>query len=342
MGNNRLTRVAVILGAGFSAVAGVPLANRLLDRRPDVDRVIRQRLVNRVVARWGTWQSRTGGTTEEYLAELERTDKAAFRDAAWFVGLSVALRMGQLRLAGENLTITKHNLDRVSIPELETFWDILFAVLTDVSVVTTNFDILAERGLRHVPRPRAKRPGFHYGFGPENLAGGGYPSYAHIQKIRAGGNVPLFKLHGSVSWSVRDGELVKYHDCRPAIRGDAAIVAPLVEKTVPEYLRPAWTAAGQHLAEARTWIVVGYSLPWYDQAVRSLLHQAVESDKTIHVFDPDPGVASRFRVLTHAVHSHPGLPNGYSDLEALLASPEVESSQGFRAPTGRARTQDAR
>ena len=310
--------VAAILGAGFSAVAGVPLANRLLDGRPDVDRVIRQRLVDGVVARWATWQSRTGGTTEEYLAELERTDQAAFRDAVWFVGLAVALQMGQLQFVGANLTIIKHNLDRRSFPTLETFWDILFGALTDVSVVTTNFDILAERGLRHVPRPRAKRPGFHYGFGPESFAGGGYPSYAHIQKIRAVGNVPLFKLHGSVSWSVRDGELVKYHDCRPAIRGNPAIVAPLVEKTVPEYLRPTWATARQHLARARTWIVVGYSLPWYDKAVGSLFEEATRSDTTIHVFDPNPGVASRFRALTHDVHSHPGLPDGFSDLQTLL------------------------
>ena len=208
-------------------------------------------------------------------------------------------------------------VQRISIPELETFWDILFGALTDVSVVTTNFDVLAERGLRHVPRPRAKRPGFHYGFGPENLAGGGYPSYSHIQKIRAHGYVPLYKLHGSVSWSVRDGELVKYHDCRPAIRGDAAIVAPIVEKTVPGYLRPTWAAAGQHLGRARIWIVVGYSLPWYDEAVRSLLGEATQSDTTIHVFDPDPDVASRFRALTHDVRSHPGIPDGFNELGGL-------------------------
>ena len=41
--------VAVILGAGFSAVAGVPLASQLLDHRPEVDRVIREKLVDRVV-----------------------------------------------------------------------------------------------------------------------------------------------------------------------------------------------------------------------------------------------------------------------------------------------------
>ena len=99
-----------------------------------------------------------------------------------------------------------------------------------------------------------------------DLAGGGYPSYSHIQKIRAAGHVPLLKLHGSVSWSVRDSELVKYHDCRLAIRGDAAIVAPIVGKTVPTYLQPTWDTAKTHLSRARTWIVIGYSLPRYDQS----------------------------------------------------------------------------
>ena len=67
--------VAVILGAGFSAVADVPLARRLLDHRPDVDRVIRKKLVDRVVTRWDAWHSRTSGETEEYLARLASTSQ---------------------------------------------------------------------------------------------------------------------------------------------------------------------------------------------------------------------------------------------------------------------------
>ena len=312
--------VAVILGAGFSAVAGVPLASHLLDDRPNVDRVTREKLVDRVVTRWKTWHSQNSGATiEEYLAELARTKQREFHDAVWFVGLTVALRMGQLTMVGANLEVIKHNLDRTSMHELEEFWNILFGARTDVSVITTNFDVLAERGLRHKPRPKVPRPGFHYGFGPEDLQGGGYPSYSHIQKIRTAGGVPLLKLHGSVSWSVRNGELVKYHDCRPAIRGDAAIVAPIVEKTVPQYLRPTWTAARKHLGRARTWIVIGYSLPHYDQAVQSLLLKAAAPDTTIHVFDPDPAVASRFRKhLTRNVLSHPGLPDGIDELNDVL------------------------
>ena len=318
MGIDQTKPVVIILGAGFSAVAGVPLASQLFEGRPEVDRVTRQKLVDRVVARWEAWRSRYNGATEQYLAEIECTNVKEFYDAAWFIGLTVALQMGQLRMVGSNLEITKHNLDRTSDPELEKFWTVLFGARTDVSVITTNFDILAERGLRHVPRPRAKRPGFHYGFGPESLEGGGYPSYSHIQKVRTGGHVPLLKLHGSVSWSLRNGKLVKYHDCRPAIRGDAAIVAPIVEKTVPNYLEPTWMAAKEHLCRARTWIVVGYSLPHYDQAVRSLLREAVNPETAMHVFDPDTAVGSRFRDLTHNVRSHPGLPDGVNELNDLL------------------------
>ena len=104
-------------------------------------------------------------------------------------------------------------------------------------------------------RPRVPRPGFNYGFGPEALAGGGYP-YSYARGLRAAGQVPLLKLHGSVSWSMEHGVLVKYQDCRPAIRGDAAIVAPIVGKSVPAYLEATWQAAkgpavnGVHVARS--------------------------------------------------------------------------------------------
>ena len=175
VGVDQTKPVAVILGAGFSAVAGVPLASHLLDHRPDVDRVTRKKIVDRVVTRWETWRSQNSDATEEYLAELACTNQREFHDAVWFVGLTIALRMGRLRTVGANLEITKHNLNRTSVPELERFWTILFRARTDVSVITTNFDILAERGLRHVPRPKVPRPGFHYGFGSENLQGGRLP-----------------------------------------------------------------------------------------------------------------------------------------------------------------------
>ena len=99
--------VAVILGAGFSRVADVPIASELFARRPEVDRVIRAKLVDRVVTRWDAWRSRTNGATEEYLAELARTNQREWHDAVWFVGLTIALRMGQVKMVGGSPTITR-------------------------------------------------------------------------------------------------------------------------------------------------------------------------------------------------------------------------------------------
>lgn len=311
--------VAIILGAGFSVTAGVPLASQLFEHRPDMDRLVRQRLVDRVVTHWSRWRSRTNGSAEEYLAELAHSKLREWYDAVWFVGLTIASKMGELRSVGARLQLTKHYLAHRSVAIHEHFWTTIFRRRSDVSVITTNYDILPERGLRSHPRPRVLRPGFHYGFGPEDLAGRGFP-YTYARRIQAAGHVPLFKLHGSVSWSVENGALVKYHDCRPAIRGNAAIVAPIVGKSVPAYLEPTWQAAKTRLSSASTWIVVGYSLPAYDQLIQMLLRDAATPDTTVHVFDPDPVVAQRFRAHLPGlnVDAHPGLPAGTDAIASIL------------------------
>ena len=311
--------LVLILGAGFSVTAGVPVASQLFERRPEVDRLVRRRLVDRVIQGWNVWHSRTNGFPEEYLAALARTRGREWHDAVWFVSLAIASRMGELRPVGGRLQLTKHYIGRTSIASLEQFWTTLFRIRTDVSVITTNYDILAERGLRSVPRPRVPRPGFNYGFGSEALAGGGFP-HTYARRTYAAGHVPVLKLHGSVSWSLERGELVKYHDCRPAIRGNAAIVAPIIGKTVPPYLRPIWRIAGNHLASANTWIIIGYSLPPYDELVRALLLNAATLATTVHVLDPDPAVAHRFGALLPkvALHAHPGLPDGTDAIRAVL------------------------
>jgi hypothetical protein len=313
--------ISVFLGAGFSSLGGVPLASQIFDSCPEVDRITRQHLVERVVSNWEIWKQSHGGAPEEYLTYLQRKDAREWRDALWFVGLRIALEMGKVERVGMKMTITRHNIDRTTgVPAHEAFWSVLFRRTQRVCVITTNYDILAEKGLRHEPRPRAHRFGFHYGDGPESLAGGGYPSYAHIQKIKVSGDIPLLKLHGSVSWSFRQGEVIRYHDCRPAIRGDAAIVAPVTEKSVPDYLRSIWSKTADMLSLSDTWIVVGYSIPAYDLAVRELLSKSAKDRVRVHVFNPNQKVADEFtRLIPSAiVSSHPGLPEGIADLERVL------------------------
>jgi SIR2-like domain len=313
--------ISVFLGAGFSAVAGVPLASHLFDSRPQVDAITRQRLVERVLFGWNRWRALNPKMPQEYLADLQINGGKAWLDAQWYVALTIALTMGRVERVGTKLRITRHNVDRTTgIATHETFWTMLFRHTTAIGVVTTNYDILAERGIRHRERPRVPRPGFHYGDGPERLRGGGYPSYAHIQMVTASGSVPLFKLHGSVSWGVQKRRLVHYHDCRPAIRGDAAILAPVTAKALPAYLKPIWNKARALLTSSRTWIVVGYSLPEYDKMVRELLSETAHPDLSVHVFDPNSSASRRFRMLLPdcRVIAHHGLPEGLPDIERII------------------------
>ncbi len=313
--------LSIFLGAGFSAVASVPLASQLFNVVPEVDGVTRQRLTARVLDRWQRWHAANDGAPEEYLAYLQEDGGKAWLDAQWYVALVIALAVGRVEQVGMKLKIIRHNLDRTTaVDSHEEFWTTIFRRTQNVAVITTNYDILAERGIRHRPRPRVDRPGFNYGYGPEKLAGGGYPSYAHIQQITVSGSVPVLKLHGSVSWAFRDGRLVRYHDCRPAIRGDAAIVAPVTAKMLPEYLEPVWKMARKALNLSPKWIVVGYSLPEYDDLVRQLLVETAPSDLVLHVFDPDSRVADRFRSLLpgRSIFPHRGLPEGLKELAGIL------------------------
>jgi hypothetical protein len=287
--------LVIFLGAGFSAAVGLPLAKDLFAEVPTVDVITRQRLVQRVIERWSHWGSRTGGAPEEYLSHLEVEGGREWQDAVRYVALTIALKMGRVEYVGANPRVTRHNLDRTSPDLHEIFWEAIFGATPNVCVITTNYDVLPERGIRHMPRPRKHRPGFHYGFGPEELAGGGYPSYSHIQKIKTSGTVPLLKLHGSVSWSVRNGHVVHYHDCRPGVRGDALIVAPIKGKQKANLLIPIWEQAAISLKVADQWLFIGYSLPLYDEQILNLLRENSGHRPRILVSDTNPSICEWYK-----------------------------------------------
>jgi hypothetical protein len=59
------------------------------------------------------------------------------------------------------------------------------------------------------------------------------------------GTIPVYKLHGSLNWSLTGQTVVAYQDMRPAFRhgGDAAIIPPIPEKLVPAWLKAIWSEA---------------------------------------------------------------------------------------------------
>lgn len=321
-------RVTVFCGAGFSSVAGVPLGCQLFDEAPAVDTISRERLVERVVRRWCAWQGVNGRAPEQYLSYLQDRGGTEWRDALKFVALRIALAMGSLQTIGWRTRLTRHQIYRTTgVPAHEEFWRLLGRLAGRIAVITTNYDVLCERGLRISPRPKVGRAGFNYGSGAERLEGRGFPTFPHLQPVRCTGGVPLFKLHGSVSWSVENGDLVKYLDCRPAARGDAAIVAPASNKNIPEFLEETWHAAAAALRETTLLLVVGYSLPDYDTAVRDLLRRNVVQSIPVHVFDPCGGIVERYREILpdNSVMAEPGLPECLSILSQIICEPSAAS-----------------
>ena len=312
--------ISVFLGAGFSALGGVPLASELFDQRPQADIISRQSLIKRVLGEWERWHSETGGTPEQYLAHLESNVSPQWRDAVWYVALAITLETPRVGIRGVKPYISHHSLSLKSgIDVHESFWTTIFLRTTNVAVLTTNYDILAERELRLKPRSRPARPGFQYGSGPELLRGA-TAGILRNPKPKTEGTIPLLKLHGSVSWAFRNNVLEHYADCRPAIRGDAAIIAPVVEKSIPGAFRSIWDNAETMLNRSDTWIIVGYSFPTYDEAINELFALNASHRPRVHILNPDPDVSRRVKVMLPGsdIHSHDGLPNALHELPAML------------------------
>src|SRR6202040_290832 len=80
------------------------------------------------------------------------------------------------------------------------FWDTILGKTNDLTVVTTNYDILIERALRH--RPMRRSPGCFYGGlpRPQHLKGAAQPFSVRSPErlIEMTGTIPVYKLHGSL------------------------------------------------------------------------------------------------------------------------------------------------
>jgi hypothetical protein len=150
------------------------------------------------------------------------------------------------------------------------FWREVTRMASRVAAITTNYDILIERGLRHRRMKRLFGPGCYYGGipKPQLLRGTQLPWAYQGTHLELEGAIPVYKLHGSLNWSRGGDGLELFQDLRPAFRGggDAAIIPPVPEKDIPAWLRPVWSSAEEELARAALWIVCGYSLPSYDVA----------------------------------------------------------------------------
>jgi hypothetical protein len=316
------------LGAGFSFVAGLPLAKDIFDTDVVAFSDGAAKRFDKVWKDYTSWREENPSlASEQYLDELFKGGlhwtRPPFNLAVELVAAVLAsprstdVRPINLRYGGR---ITQPSWCRLH----EAFFSSALKLFSDVTVVTTNYDLLIERSLRHRPMKRVFGPGFYYGGieRPQVLKGAAQPFTVNNPQrfVQLEGSLPVYKLHGSLNWSIENGHLQMYQDMRPAFRhgGTAAIVPPVPQKESPPWLLPIWKESKQVLSTADAWIVCGYSLPEYDRTVYELLSNASGSaNKTIFILDPfSEGLKNKFQRLASFAEVVPlrGLPEGVEDL----------------------------
>ena len=318
-----MRRVAAILGAGFSHVAGLPLARDLLSGDVYVPSRAAERRWAAVLEDFERWKDHHPGEgPEQYLGHLFRArwgrEAALWPSAVELVVATVATPRspGDVLVAGPRYSSLITRSYHCSAHH--DLWQLLLTRTSLIGVVTSNWDLLAERGLRH--QPVAGKPGCHYGGFPlpQLLEGRGsqFQASGTQERVRLTGGVPVYKLHGSINWVHTQDNVVMDVDARAAFRSNTtcAIIPPVPEKETPAWLAPIWQAAERCLREADDWLVCGYSLPPYDVATRDMLRRAASGDpKRILLMSPNSGeLAERWQeiAVSSSVLPLSGLPEG--------------------------------
>lgn len=233
-------------------------------------------------------------------------------------------------LPSDNVKVNFRYATRITSPlhcgTHSAFWHEIARKASCLAVITTNYDFIIERGLRHKAMVRTFGPGCYYGgiSRPQWLRGTLQIGTYDVD-LELDGVVPVYKLHGSLNWSVAAGDLELFQDLRSAFRrgGDAAIIPPVPDTDIPSWLLSVWQEAEEELSRAETWVVCGYSLPLYDQAVTRMMGRASTAGRLerIIIIDPRaPELCSRYSLIAPAakVMPLPGLPAALNQLSLIL------------------------
>lgn len=324
----------MILGAGFSHISGLPLTKDLLIGPLPATRGPKDKQrMSSVQGAFLDWASTNPGAgTEQWLREMYdlRDDPMMLmsQGTEWGDIMQYILRrLTPLPRGGHGAYY--YGVSRYSAhPIHEQFWSQISVAADHFGIITTNYDILAERAL-HRQTTNGSKPLFYYG---------GLPYGLHVRKMTdlaaapglkhedfpLGDEIPIYKLHGSINWAFEPHSFsMKVHDdVRAAFRqtggGVPAIVPPVEEKELDQDFSAIWAASRKELSRADHWVVCGYSLPPYDVALCDHFHTAARQGppKRVSILDPySASLADRWKLAnTCHVEALDGLPEGLTQL----------------------------
>jgi hypothetical protein len=328
----------VVLGAGFSHAAGLPLTNQLLTGDLPLTAGERDRArMQSVRAAFDAWSAANPGKpTETWLREEYdqscASEAAGYAVADWQNIIQYILRRVS-RPKNANAGSYYYGITRYQADKLHRqFWDALLgngrSSDQTLAVVTLNYDILPERALHRKDPAGGTLPLFYYG------------GFQYVQVVRKmvnvtappgekhaivllGNDVPIYKLHGSINWAWEPHTLeLKIHDdvraaYRSGDRGVPAIIPPVEEKEMTREFTTIWAGAEKAMGRAERWIVCGYSMPPYDLAAHDLMERsaAIGPEKKVVLIDP-----ASSRLAAHWMFKNVATVEPHESITEALAS----------------------
>jgi len=285
--------LALFLGAGFSKWAtNLPVASELFDFNIQSWKRESKKLdrVKELKREWDTLHPQE--QAEQFIADALNFQEKDKKLVLWYIVRRIsepfiweefhAQRYRRhILMIDEN---RKYYIDGVK--KAKEFLD-KFLFISN-GIVTTNYDLLIEYALG------TKK--FNYGRSNEVLVGRGpYPvstwyyigdGVKELNPIKLKGNIPLAKIHGSISWD----DDKHYTDGRRGLTGNALIVAPTPEKERPNSLSLPWEVAEEVLTKATRLIVFGFGFNPYDSAVLDLLKSKGNKLESVLIIDINPNI----------------------------------------------------
>jgi NAD-dependent SIR2 family protein deacetylase len=333
-------RVVIFLGAGASKPLGFPLTGEILPeivRRLDREDLFRGSAVNvedcRKLRRY--LETLMPGLVRDDVSLPLITDVLSLTDQLLVGGHTALPMQTQEELVAARVLLERsifrvltwpyeHKEANEVPPVLRDSVDALLRGSDDgaarYSIVSTNYDIAFEREIYR--RLRIVREGglgdrFDFGFARRDVVTG------EVHQRPGAASIDIFKLHGSMNWLrcelcehvyINPAGNIYHQAYRPDVCDlntchcghgplKAVMVAPSFVRDIRDgILLSVWRSALEALRTAERWILIGYSLPTEDIAIRSLMIRAFNGrdegpQPQVHVLQHGHEAEGRYRLF---------------------------------------------
>jgi NAD-dependent SIR2 family protein deacetylase len=338
-----MTKTVFILGAGFSMSAGAPSQEKLVEKIFEIHNSNPHIFKADSVDRFEEFLTQTLNIPKALHSKIPFEDIFTPLDKCLLENLSFRnLAIDQVKeirgliyyLIGKTLqhillTSNKDYIDKFAsflVTECSKRKDHNYSKVDNVSVITTNWDILLDRSIQdEIDSKYYLKAVVDYCCYISSYRKNDDRVKPGLEILGKGGfNVKLLKLHGSLNWlqcprcqrvyvdlddKIAINQYTDPINCRhcdenfgtiPSHELTSNIIMPTFLKNLsnPQY-KLIWQNAGVELSEANKIIFIGYSLPQADYEMRQLLSRMVRKDAEIHVvgFSADPKSDKDFQDL---------------------------------------------